>query len=107
MSRKKVKDQYEPDPDKICEYSFSVRKSETKTELIFCEKLADYRVLLALGTKKMVEGGDASNPKDWESELVIQYYCRKHFDIVYKYSPPPTPKMTYVKIVRQSSQKRD
>ncbi len=103
MSRKKIQDQYEPDPDKICEHSFVLRKSEKEADLVLCENLADYRVLLALGTKKMVEGGDASNPKDWESELVIQYYCRKHFDTVYKYSPPPTPKITYVKIIRKRS----
>ena len=102
MSRRKIKEEYEPDPDKICEHSFVLRKSEKEAELVLCEKLADYRVLLSLGTKKLVEGGDASNAKDWEPEIKIEYYCRKHFDSVYKYAAAPTPKMTYLKIKRAS-----
>ncbi len=100
MSRiKRIQEKYEPDPAKICEHSFTVRKSEKEAELILCEKLADYRVLLHLG-ETLIESGDASNPKDWSPEHRTEYYCRKHFDQIYRYAAPPTPKLTFRKIVR-------
>ncbi|MBA7497270.1 hypothetical protein ES702_07882 [subsurface metagenome] len=45
-----------------------------------CDSLADYRV-------KLVSG-------------IEEYLCDKHFSIKYNYSPPPTPRITYLKIKR-------
>ena len=100
MSRKKIQEEYEPDPDALCQYQELERESKTKADIVVCEKLAAYRVLLFLG-QTLSESGDASKPKDWKRQFKIEYYCRRHFDDKYKYVPAPTPKMTFTKSIRK------
>ena len=100
MSRKGIQEEYEPDPDMLCQYSRIVEKAGTESEIVSCERLAEYRVLLYLG---QIVNGDASKPEGWKRELQIEYYCREHFDSKYRYAPAPTPQMTFTKIKRKTN----
>ncbi len=97
----------DPDPDTLCQYKRLERASEDEADIINCEegpggsqKLADYRVLINSGKKYLVEGGDSENPKDWKPQTDKNYYCRKHFDEMIRYSQEPTPPLTFRKIKR-------
>lgn len=100
MSKRKKDSEFEPDPDKLCEHSFISGVSETESKLVECERLADYRVFFYPGTAKLVDGGDASEPRDWKPERLIQYYCKPHFEGIYKNPSLPTPNITFRRIKR-------
>lgn len=100
MVRSKYKKEWEPDPDMLCEQSGLLRYSKDDAEIINCEKLADYRVLVFLDTQTLCEGGIASNPDDWENEVKIEYWCAKHFREIYHSTTSKTPKMSFRKVER-------
>ena len=100
VKNKYKKEEWEPDPDKLCEHRFIAKTSSENAKIVGCEKLADYRVLVFLETQTLCEGGIASNPEDWENEVKIEYWCMTHFQEIYYSSMRETPKMTFRKIKR-------
>jgi hypothetical protein len=64
-----------------------------------CPNLADYRVKM-YNDKHLVEGGDPEKPKDWVYTITEEYLCAEHYDLKYKFSPPPTPTITFVRVKR-------
>ena len=104
MSKKGVTDEYEPDPSHVCDFMEMERISLTKSEIVHCKKLANYRVKLYSDRKYLKDGADATSKNltssDYETRIEVEYFCEKHFDIRYKQSPLPTRKLTYVKIER-------
>ncbi len=90
----------EPDPTKLCEHHGLSRSSPTDVEIVNCSKLADYRVRLYSGKKELIEEGDPTKERDWRYPVTIEYLCFKHYEIKYRLSPPPTPKITFVRIKR-------
>jgi hypothetical protein len=97
-----TKSEYEPDPDRLCEFTFLHRYSNMESKIVNCDLLADYRIVRYSDRKTLIPDGEASNPRHWKPEVFIEYYCRKHFDQKYRYATPPTPRITFVKIERPS-----
>jgi hypothetical protein len=98
--RSPPKSEYEPDPERLCEFSEIIPESETKSTIFNCPKLADYRVLKHSTIKYLIDGGDASNPRHWQADIIEQYFCTKHFDRKYRYNPKPLPIYTFRRINR-------
>jgi len=100
LKKSKAIDEYTPDPSRACDFKWLSKKSDTESEVIFCDLQADYRVKIYSEKRYLVPGGDGSKASDYQSLVEQEYLCENHMEEKYRRSPQPTPKITFIRIKR-------